>query len=127
MKGRTDSIIIDGNDYECWFCGRQGYYDYEAKRVIGLEVHHCCHGTAKRALADKHGLWVYLCSDCHRGTNGVHGKRGHERDLTLEKVAQRAWEAQKGSREEFRAIFGKSYLDDDNVAEISSERGCDGC
>ena len=106
MKGRTESIIIDGSEYECWFCGRQGYYDYEAKKVIGLEVHHCCHGTANRSLADKHGLWVYLCNECHRGTNGVHGK---------------------GSREEFRAIFGKSYLDDDNVAEIASERGCDGC
>lgn len=124
---RTESIIDGGNELECWICGRSGYYDYDAKRVIGLELHHCCHGTANRAQADRYGLWVYLCSECHKGTYGVHGKHGHERDLSLERAAQRAWEAKYGSREEFRAVFGKSWLDDSNVAEIATERGCDGC
>lgn len=116
------SIIKGGNDRECWFCGR----------VDSLEKHHCLHGTANRKLADKYGLWVYLCSDCHRGTDGVHGKRGKERDLTLKKVAQRAFE-EKHTRERFRELFGRSYLeldylptDEDKPSEMASERGC-GC
>ena len=97
----SDSIIQDGNVLECWCCGR----------TDKLEVHHICHGTANRVLADKHGLWVYLCPECHRGTNGVHGKNGHRKDLTLKCVAQRAFE-ENHSREEFRAIFGRSYLEE---------------
>lgn len=116
---RKKSIIDGGNDLECWFCG---FADADK-----LEKHHCLHGTANRALADKYGLTVNLCPECHRGKHGVHGKYGKERDLTLKKVAQRAWEAKYGSRDEFRAVFGKSYIDDDKVAEIASERGCDGC
>lgn len=95
------SIIPGGNEKECWFCGRTDQ----------VEKHHCIYGVANRAHADKYGLVVYLCPDCHRGTDGVHGKRGHERDLTLKKVAQRAFEQTK-SREEFRAVFGKSYLEE---------------
>lgn len=98
---RTKSIIVDGDRHECWFCGR----------TDNLELHHCIHGTANRAQADKHGLWVYLCPECHRGTYGVHGKYGHEKDLTLKRVAQRAFE-ENNARELFRAIFGRSYLED---------------
>ena len=105
---RTDSVIPGGNDFECWICGR----------TDSLEVHHCIHGTANRKQADKYGLWVRLCPECHRGTNGVHGKYGHHRDMTLKCAAQRAFE-KTHSREEFRAVFGKSYLEDgddeDNV------------
>ena len=100
---RTESIIDGGNDLECWNCGR----------TDNLEVHHCIHGTANRSLSDKYGLWVRLCPDCHRGTNGVHGKNGHRKDMTLKCVAQRAFEERWGSREEFRAIFGKSYIEDE--------------
>lgn len=109
MKERTESIIDGGNDRECWICGR----------TDGLELHHCIHGTANRKLADRYGLWVFLCRDCHTGTNGVHGKNGHHRDLTLKCTAQRAFE-RTHSREEFRAVFGKSYLEDgdeDNVLQ----------
>ena len=100
---RPESIIQGGNDLECWFCGNQ----YKP------ELHHVIHGTANRCLSDKYGLYVFLCAECHTGTYGVHGKYGHDRDVTLKKVAQRAWEAVYGSRDEFRAIFGKSYIDDD--------------
>lgn len=116
-KERRESIIPGGNDHECWVCGR----------TVNLELHHCIHGTANRTLADKYGLYVYLCPACHRGTNGVHGKNGHQRDVTLKNVAQRAWEAVYGSREEFRAIFGKSFIDDDTKPEIEREGRCDGC
>lgn len=101
------SIIDGGNERECWFCGR----------TDTLEKHHALHGTANRKLADKYGLWVYLCPDCHRGTNGVHGKFGAKRDLTLKCVAQRAFEV-KHTRDQFLELFGRSYLD------MSEEGGC---
>ena len=98
---RSESIIDGGNDRECWICGS----------IKDLEVHHCVHGTANRIQADRYGLWVYLCRECHTGTFGVHGKHGRERDLTLKRAAQRAFE-KRHSREMFRAIFGKSYLEE---------------
>lgn len=97
------SIIEGGNELECWFCGRT---------TGKLDLHHIFFGQGKRNLSDKYGCYVFLCRECHEGTNGVHGKNGHQRDVTLKNVAQRAWERTYGSREEFRAIFGKSYIDD---------------
>lgn len=102
-----ESIVDGGNDNECWECGAYGTEEHP------LERHHLCHGTANRAQAEKYGLWVYLCYKCHRGTEGVHGKNGHQRDISLKRVGQRAFEAKIGSREEFRAIFGRSYIDED--------------
>ena len=100
---KSESIIEDGNEYECWFCGCTGQ----------LHRHHIFFGHKNRNISEKYGCWVYLCREHHEGTYGVHGKYGHERDFTLKKVAQRAWEDVYGSRDEFRAIFGKSYIDDD--------------
>ena len=42
--------------------------------------------------------------------NGVHGKEGHELDIELKQACQRAFEADGHTREEFRALIGKSYL-----------------
>lgn len=78
--------------------------------VQGVEVHHCIHGTAGRKLATKYHLVVGLCSECHRGTYGVHGKEGHELDVYYKRLAQEAFERKYGDREKFREIFGKSYL-----------------
>ena len=82
---------------ECHVCGR----------VTGLQRHHCIHGTANRRLAEKYGLWVWLCGDCHRA---VHGRTGHELDIRLHQDAQKAFEAIQGGRDAFMAIFGKNWL-----------------
>ena len=84
----------------CFACGSEQ----------NVEVHHCIHGTAGRKLATKYHLLVGLCPNCHRGTNGVHGKNGHETDLMLKKLAQTKWEEKHGSRDDWIRIFGKSYL-----------------
>jgi hypothetical protein len=84
----------------CYVCGRTDQ----------VEVHHCIHGTANRKLSTKYHLLVGLCPDHHRGTNGVHGKYGHELDQELKRLAQEKWEGKHGTREEFIKIFGKSYL-----------------
>lgn len=86
----------------CFFCGSE----------VTLEEHHCLHGTANRKKAEQWGLKVYLCYQCHRGTDGVHGKNGHGRDLTLKQAAQCAWmNTYKKSKEDWIGEFGKSYLD----------------
>lgn len=74
-----------------------------------VEVHHCLHGTANRKLADKYKLVVPLCVDHHTASkNSVH--RNPNLDLKYKMLAQEAFEAKKGSREDFIRIFGKSYL-----------------
>lgn len=93
------SIITDRLD-RCLICG-----SYQ-----NIEVHHCIHGVANRKIADKYKLVVGLCYAHHRGTNGVHGKNGAKLDLELKKLAQKNFEYQVGTREEFIQTFGKSYL-----------------
>lgn len=83
------------SDYECYLCGN----------VLRLQVHHLLHGFANRSKADRRGLWVYLCPECH---NNVH--LNNELDLKLKKIAQRHYERHCGSRREFIQEFGKSYL-----------------
>lgn len=114
MKIITESIIEGGNEKECWFCQSQ----------TALHRHHIFFGTAKRTISEKYGCWCYLCFEHHEGTYGVHGKHGHDRDLTLKRVAQRAWEKKYGTRETFRAVFGRSYLEESDPA---IKEGCDGC
>ena len=64
---------------ECYNCGRYGQ----------TEEHHALHGTANRKICDRYPLLKFdLCPECHRGTNGVHGKDGHELNLKFKKTAQ---------------------------------------
>lgn len=74
-----------------------------------VECHHIYHGSYRKN-ADKYGLMVWLCPDHHRGTKGVHGRDGHALDIVLKKHGQEYFEANLGTREDFRELFGKSYL-----------------
>lgn len=89
------SIIQD--EKKCYVCGQYHW----------LENHHIVYGTANRKKSEKHGLKLWLCTEHHRGTKGVHNNR--ELDLTLKRLAQTVFE-ETHTREEFRNIFGKSYL-----------------
>lgn len=73
-----------------------------------VQVHHCLHGTANRKLADKYKLIVPLCVTHHTGAHGVH--KNALFDLRLKKIAQKAFEREIGTREDFMKIFGKNYL-----------------
>lgn len=75
--------------------------------MSGLHKHHVFHGTSNRKNSEKTGLWLWLCMDHHTGPHGVHSDR--LLDLNLQMNAQAVFE-QTHSREEFREIFGKSYL-----------------
>ena len=90
------SIIVEHMD-RCAICGSPY-----------VEIHHAIHGTANRKIADKYGLTIPLCHEHHLGALGPHLNRTV--DLTYIKAAQRAFESKVGTREEFRSLFGKSWL-----------------
>lgn len=82
----------------CELCGREGQ----------TNAHHVFFGTANRKLSDKWGMVAMLCPDCHQnGPRAVH--RCRETDLVFKRRYQEIFEKEH-SREEFRRIFGRSYL-----------------
>lgn len=88
--------IID-NEKRCIFCGD-----------TVVHKHHCYGGKANRRLSEKYGCWVYLCPKHHNMSNeGVHFNK--YLDLMLKMYCQQEFEKEH-TRDEFRAIFGKSYL-----------------
>ena len=89
---------ILSNKEECYFC----------KTPFNLHKHHIFFGSANRKQSEKYGCWVYLCAKHHNMSNdGVHFNK--ERDTYLKQKCQEVFEKNE-SREEFRRIFGKSYL-----------------
>ncbi len=84
---------------ECYVCRKKGE----------LYIHHAIFGTANRKLSDKYGLTVKLCREHHVETNGVHGKNGHDLDLYIRQMAQRAFEEKYG-HDKWMNVFQKNYL-----------------
>lgn len=95
-RGLMNSIIQERK--ECYVTGVSQ----------GLHLHHCFKGS-RRKLADKYGLTVWLHYDVHRRLHD-HSKPYETLENDLKAVAQKAFEDNGGTREEFRAIFGASYL-----------------
>lgn len=82
---------------------------YLTGSINNLHCHHIF-GGANRKLSEKYGLKVWLRADWHNMSNyGVHFNKNL--DLELKRVGQLAFESRFGTREDFRRIFGKSYLD----------------
>ena len=82
-------------DRECYFCGSPY-----------TELHHIFGGAYKKA-SEQYGFVVDLCYEHHRGDHGVHFNKELREQLRRE--CQERFE-EEHTREEFRAIFGKSYL-----------------
>lgn len=91
-----DSIIQ--TEKECFVCGT----------TYNLHSHHCIYGTSNRKQSEKYGLKVWLCQEHHTGREGVHFNK--DLDILLKKLSQAHFESKCGTREDFRRIFGKSYL-----------------
>lgn len=82
---------------QCYFCGR----------TDTLERHHIFQG-AYRKKSERYGFVVDLCHQHHNEPpDGVHFNRTN--NLELKRMAQEQFE-QNRTREEFRSLFGKSYL-----------------
>lgn len=86
-------MISGAEKGRCFICQRYGHTD----------LHHCLHGH-RRKMADKYGLTVWLCRECH---SALHDKGKYDREL--EEMAQKEFE-QSHSRAEFMRVFGKNYL-----------------
>ena len=52
------------------------------------EKHHIIFRSQMQPLEKCEMNMIYLCMECHRGTNGVHGKNGHVLDNKLKKKFQ---------------------------------------
>lgn len=88
------------NKKQCFVCGKK----------TNLHLHHIMFGK-NRKKADEDGLVVYLCYEHHEGTNGVHGKNGHDLDLLLKQDAQVLWHQNySNSIDDFIKRYGKNYL-----------------
>ena len=91
---------IDDNKDSCYICKRRAY----------TELHHIFYGK-NRKKSDEDKIIVWLCPNCHRGTNGVHGKKGHNFDNYLKKIGQKTWQMYYNrSTEEFIKRYGRNYL-----------------
>lgn len=95
--------IIQEDKKHCFLCGKNGHGD-------PLEEHHIC-GGFNRKWSEKYGLKVYLCGDaCHRNGKGS-AHRNAETAQYLHETAQRKAQEHYGwTEDQFRSIFGKSYL-----------------
>ncbi len=83
---------------------------FKCQSKSNLHLHHILFGK-NRAKADKDGLTVYLCYEHHEGTNGVHGKNGHELDLKLKRIAEETWiNKNEKTKEDFIKRYGRNYL-----------------
>ena len=92
--------IVTEYDSICFFCGKPA-----------VEEHHLLFGNGTRQLAEEDGIKVPTCKDCH--TIGVKMCRVHDNPMAerLSKMlGQAIWEKEYGTRDQFRARYGKSYL-----------------
>ena len=73
-----------------------------------VERHHIF-GASNRKLSEKYGYVIPLSPYLH--PNGAQAtEQGRNLDLVLKQMAQKHFEQHHGSRDDFRRIFGKSYL-----------------
>ncbi|WP_458397439.1 hypothetical protein [Anaerotignum sp.] len=99
-KANHKHSILQGKEKHCYITGAA---------FCPLEKHHIYFGPGLRKISDKHGFWVWLTPEFHRGTNGVHGKNGHTLDLMLKQEVQKAYEEKHG-HEAWMKLVGRSYL-----------------
>lgn len=82
-------------DDKCYACGC----------AYGSDWHHIYPGNPNRKHSEEWGLKVRLCRPCHEEIHCKNSKRMKE----LQKAGQAKFE-ETHTREEFRAIFGMSWL-----------------
>lgn len=86
----------EGAQHICPVCG-----------AVATELHHKVSRKQVKALENCKLNHIYLCAECHRGTNGVHGKNGHELDRKIKLQFQ--------NKLEF--LFNKEYLSRKNIKD----------
>lgn len=93
------------------FCIMPDKNFYSTYRYNGLERHEVFFGNKNREKSIEDGLVVFITPEQHRGTYGVHGKKGHDFDLQLKKIAEKSWlEYYNKTIEDFIKRYGRNYL-----------------
>lgn len=94
-----DKGSLYSDERECWIC-----------HATTVHRHHIYPGSGRRNASDREGCWVYLCPAHHNMSDfGVHFDR--ELDAFFRSDCQRRWMHREGATEDdFRAIFGASYV-----------------
>lgn len=96
MSKRLWSVFTEDMNH-CYFTG-----------TAPVERHHIF-GGVNRKNSEKYGFIVPLRPDLH--PNGVYaGQSAKLIDVKLKTMAQEYFEREYGTRDDFRRIFGKSYL-----------------
>ena len=72
------------------------------------ERHHIFYGIANRRKSEQWGYVIPLCREHHTGPNGIHFNK--EMNDRWRERAQKHFEENYGTREDFRREFGKSFL-----------------
>jgi len=88
------------SEKRCYICGL----------YAPIEDHHIYFGNSNRKISEQYGFKVYLCTNHHRGTSGVHGKLGHVLNLRLKQECERKYINQGHTKEEFIRLIGKNYI-----------------
>lgn len=104
-----ENIRIGQTVYGC--CELCGSWD-------AVETHHIFPGRGLRPLSERYGATIRLCHGCHQtDSDSVHNSR--ETALAVKKYGQKKVMLSEGwSMGEFRAVFGKNYLDPEEIEEI---------
>ena len=106
-KKRHPPSILPSDKHICYLCALEG--DYRPKIT---EEHHVFYGGGLRKVSEENGFKVYLCRDHHKdGPRAAHNCR-ETREL-LCRIFQRKYE-ETHTREEFRALGIKNYLEDED-------------
>ena len=80
-------------------------------RFAGSHRHEAFFGVRNRQKSIDDGLIVFLTYENHEGTNGVHGKNGHELDVKIKKEAEKQWLMYYNKTiQDFIKRYGRNYL-----------------
>lgn len=93
---KIKSVLVEDME-NCMVCGRPY-----------AECHHVFFGSYQKTACTKRKLYVPLCYEHHKGNQSPHMNR--EIDLEYKMMAQKYYEENIGTREEFMIEFGKNYL-----------------
>lgn len=76
----------------------------------GLEIHHVYNKSA-RNFSSENKCVEWLCNECHRGVNGVHGTNCNRKlNTRLKKKHQTRLENEGMTRLEFIFFVGRNYI-----------------
>lgn len=106
MKSNDYGEKLDKNGYAPSIAGESGRCVFCGRTDRPLQRHEPLHGP-NRTASKKLGCWVQICDLCHT--------RLHQRDAALDMVLKQkmqalAMEHYDWTVDEFRRMFGKSYL-----------------